>query len=183
MKGVVFSELLEMVEQRYSLAVVDDVLEKADLPSGGGVYTSVGTYPVEEMGSLLVELSRATETPVPDLLRVFGRHLFGRFTEAYPQLMHGSSTFAFLENVETVIHVEVKKLCPDAELPTFECAREGDDRMTMVYRSPRRLSALAEGLMQGCAEHFGEAIEVSAEDLSDGAGEVVRFTITRSAAS
>ena len=182
MKGVVFSEFLEMVEQRYSLAVVDDIVQRAELPSGG-VYTSVGTYPATEMVSLLSELSRSTGAPVPDLLRVFGRHLFHRFTEIYPQLMHGSSTFSFLENVQTVIHTEVKKLYPDAELPTFECAREGDERMTMLYRSPRRLSALAEGLMLGCAEHFGEAIDVSTEDLSAGEGEIVRFTITRSAST
>ena len=83
-----------------------------------------------------------------------------------------------LERVENVIHVEVKKLYPDAELPSFECTREGPDRVVMVYRSPRRLSDLAAGLIEGCAEHYGEALDVTRDDLS-GDGQIVRFTITR----
>ncbi|MCZ7680611.1 MAG: heme NO-binding domain-containing protein [Sandaracinaceae bacterium] len=62
MKGIVFTELLEMVEERYSLEVVDRIIERAELPSGG-VYTAVGTYPHAEMGRLLRELSAATGAP------------------------------------------------------------------------------------------------------------------------
>ena len=65
----------------------------------------------------------------------------------------------------------------------FECERDGDARLIMTYRSPRRLSALAEGLMRGCAEHFGETIEIASEDISDGSGEIVRFTLERAPAS
>jgi len=178
MKGVVFAEFLEMVEERYSLEVLDDVLQSADLPSGG-VYTSVGTYPAEEMSSLVRELSRVTGETPPELLRAFGHQLFSRFARIYPHFVEAAdSAFSFLETVETVIHVEVKKLYPEAELPVFDTTRDGDECLTMVYRSPRRLSALAEGLMRGCADHFDEPIDVAREDLSGGTGEVVRFTIT-----
>ena len=76
----------------------------------------------------------------------------------------------------------VKKLYPDAELPTFDCSRT-EHSLTMLYRSPRCLAALAEGLIQGCADHFREPIEIVTEDLSSGKGEVVRFTITKRAAA
>ncbi len=182
MKGIVFTELLEMVEERYSLEVVDRIIERAELPSGG-VYTAVGTYPPEEMGRLLRELSAATGAPPAELLRAFGHHLLHRFAAGFPQFFAESKgALALLERVETVIHVEVRKLYPDAELPSFDTARDGD-RLTMVYRSPRRLSHLAEGLIAGCAEFYGETIDVEREDLSGGDGEVVRFTLTRRAAS
>jgi len=182
MKGVVFTEFLEMVEQRFSLRTADHLIQSADLPSGG-VYTSVGTYAPEEMVRLVSELSRTAGEPVPVLLRDFGKHLFHRFAQTMPQFFEDqSSAFDFLKNVEGYIHVEVRKLYPDAELPTFECEVPAADELVMTYRSPRRLSHLAEGLMLGCAEHFGEHIEIRREDLSTGAEEVVRFRLIRSRA-
>lgn len=171
-----------MIEERYSLEVLDGVIERAELPSGGA-YTSVGTYPHQEMARLVRELSVATGVPPGDLLRAFGQQLLHRFTRSFPHFFaESTSALGLLERVETVIHVEVKKLYPEAELPTFDCARTGDDQLTMVYRSPRRLSALAEGLIQGCAEHYGEVIDIESEDLSGGEGEVVRLTLTKRAA-
>ena len=52
MKGIVFTEFLEMVEDRFSLDMVDDLIDDCDLPSGG-VYTAVGTYSHEEIVALV----------------------------------------------------------------------------------------------------------------------------------
>ena len=52
MKGVVFNVFLEMVEDHFSYNMVDDLLLSLDLPSGGS-YTSIGTYDVNEMVSLV----------------------------------------------------------------------------------------------------------------------------------
>ena len=43
MKGIVFTEFLEMVEQRFSPEIADRLIDESDLPSGG-IYTAVGTY-------------------------------------------------------------------------------------------------------------------------------------------
>ena len=74
MKGVVFTEFLEMVEARFSADVVDDIIDAANLPSGG-VYTAVGTYPHEEIVALVLALAQQTGLSVRDLLLVFGEHL------------------------------------------------------------------------------------------------------------
>jgi len=71
MKGVIFTEFIELVESTYGESMVDAILESADLPSGG-VYTSVGTYDHREIVSLVGELSTKTGTPVPDLLKIYG---------------------------------------------------------------------------------------------------------------
>ena len=42
MKGLVFTEFLEMVESKWGLATVDRVIQGAALPNNGA-YTSVGT--------------------------------------------------------------------------------------------------------------------------------------------
>jgi len=59
MKGVVFTELLKMVEEAHGLDMVDTIIEKSDLPSGG-IYTAVGTYDHTEAVSLVVNLSEET---------------------------------------------------------------------------------------------------------------------------
>jgi len=43
MKGIIFTEFLEMVEDRFSPEIADRIIEAADLPSGGA-YTAIGTY-------------------------------------------------------------------------------------------------------------------------------------------
>lgn len=183
MKGVVFSEFLEMAEARFSLGVVDKMITSA-APASGAQYTTVGTYPPGELVALLTELSKQTGVAVPALLKDFGAHLLRRFTQTHPGFFAASSTaFAFLSSVEGYIHVEVKKLYPDAELPSILCMPDGPDKLVLTYRSPRRLADLAEGLITACVEHYGEHVALAREDLSAGRGEVVRFTLTRAKAA
>ncbi|MNY76012.1 hypothetical protein D3C86_2154630 [compost metagenome] len=49
----------------------------------------------------------------------------------------------------------------------------------MKYRSARPFADLAEGLIAGCINHYGEKIDVTREDLSDSAGTAAWFTLTK----
>jgi hypothetical protein len=183
MKGVVFTEFIEMVEEVWSPEVADAIITKVDPPSGGA-YTSVGTYSYEEMVGLVTELSNQVNTPVPDLLRTFGRQLFKQFGLKFGDLfVDAEDAFSFLEKVDAIIHVEVRKLYSDAELPRFEMERVNDDTLVMVYESPRAMSDFGEGLMLGCFDHFGETIEIQKEDLSEGKGTKVRFELRRTSSA
>lgn len=183
MKGLVFTEFLEMVERKFSPAMVDDIIDDADLPSGGA-YTAVGTYPHSEMLALVQCLSKETRLPVPALVKLFGQHLFGRFVELYPSFFHATSNaFDFLDSIENHVHTEVRKLYPDAELPTFATQRSADgQRLVMTYRSRHPFAALAEGLIEGCLAHFQEKAQIESVDRSSGRGTHVEFHITRMAA-
>ena len=177
MKGVVFTEFLEMVEENISIDVAEEILASCELPSGG-IYTSVGTYDYSEMLQLVMKLSSLTGADVPQLVQAFGRHLFGRFKQLYPELFGRiDSAFEFLSIVDNQIHVEVRKLYPDAELPRFETTRLGEDVLEMVYRSDRPFADLAEGLIAGCLQYFGETVEIRREVRSD----ATRFVLTRKA--
>ena len=179
MKGVVFTEFIEMVEERFSADIADQIIDEADLPSGGA-YTSVGTYSHEEMLSLVDRLAAATDTPVPDLMRTFGEYLFGRFAGLVPHFFEGvDSAFGFLQLIDGYIHVEVRKLYPDADLPKFEYQSPNPGCLHMIYRSSRPFADLAEGLINGCIAHFEEAVEVAKEDISDSDGLAVRFILTQ----
>lgn len=178
MKGIVFTEFLEMVEDKFGFDIADKIVSEAVLPSGG-VYTAVGTYDHAEMVSLVVNLSRESQLPVSDLLKAFGEHLFGRFVSGYGHFFQGvMSAFDFMAKIEDYIHVEVRKLYPDAELPSFQIKRPDENTLIMVYSSERGLADFAEGLILGCIAHFQESIEIIRENLKDD-NSFARFTLQK----
>lgn len=180
MKGIVFSEFIEMVEDTFSPEIADEIIEASSTKlASAGSYTAVGVYDHLELVELVSELSKRSGIDVHSLVKTFGRHLAGRFAEIYPSFFEEvDSTLDFLESVDNHIHVEVLKLYPDAELPRFKTERDGD-QLIMEYASNRPFSALARGLIEGSGLYFGEQLEVAEEDLSNGAGNHMRFTIVR----
>jgi hypothetical protein len=183
MKGMVFTEFLEMVEEKFSPEMAERIIESSELKSSG-VYTTVGTYDHHEMITLVISLSRETGIAAPDLIRTFGEHLFKRFHHMFPNYFEGvPSAFDFLRRVNDYVHIEVRKLYPEAELPTFTCETPRPDQLSITYRSTRPFAALAEGLIRGCTAYYGEPIEIGVEDLSKGAGTMARFLLTRKSAT
>ena len=75
MKGAVFISLQEMVEQSIGFAGWQQLIDACNLPSQGA-YTSGGKYDDSEMAELVGTLSERLATPIPDLLKAFGNHLF-----------------------------------------------------------------------------------------------------------
>ncbi len=115
--------------------------------------------------------------PIPELVKAFGRYLFGRFVVLYPSFFAATpDAFDFLENH---VHVEVRKLYPDAELPTFETVREGEHKLVMIYRSKHPFATLAAGLIEGCLSHYQVKAQTEMVDCSAGQGTHVEFHITR----
>jgi hypothetical protein len=161
MKGIVFTEFLEMVEDRFSPDMVDDIIDAA-APPNGGAYTAVGTYDHSELVAMVVALSEKSGLPVPALVHAFGQHMFGRFLANFPGFFVGvTGAVQFLSGIEHIIHAEVLKLYPDAQLPRFECEPLPDGGLRMVYRSPRHFEDLAHGLIDGAVAHWGGGYSVS----------------------
>ncbi len=173
MKGIVFREFGELVTERFGEATWDALITESKVPSGGA-YTAVGTYPHEEATALLMALSRRTGASPDDLLKVFGEHLFGVLSRRFPFAVAGhADLFPFLESLDGVVHVEVRKLYPDAELPAFLTRYEGD-ALVLEYRSQRPFAALAEGLLRGAIVHWGGRYTLVRRSLAgDGSCEAI----------
>jgi len=178
MKGIVFTEFLEMVEAQFGIVIADRIINEDQLESGG-VYTSVGTYNHTEMVQLVTNLSKETELPVHDLLRAYGKHFFTMATVSYQQFFHSiEDSFQFLSGIENYIHVEVLKLYPDAELPRFEINQVSSNELIMIYHSERRLAHFAQGLIEACVDYFNELIDLEVIDMS-GDGSEVKFILVK----
>ena len=182
MKGIVFTEFFNYVEREHSPIVLQQAIDGSGVASGG-VYTATGTYPASEMFAIVGTLSKNTGQPHEALLHGFGRNLFETFAAGFPQMFEGvDDAFDFIASVEECIHVEVRKLYPDAELPSLKVTYRTDDVCHLVYTSSRHMGDFCEGLLRGCLDHFGETARITREAVLDAPGAMLRFTIDRSAA-
>ena len=157
MKGVVFNLLERLVTRDFGEDTWDALLESSGLD---GVYTSLGSYPDEHLWKLVSAASEALALPPDDIVQWFGRNSLPLFAERYPQLFEPhDSTRSFVLTLNDIIHPEVRKLYPGADVTEFDFVQRGDLLM-MGYRSPRKLCSFAEGLLLGAADHFDEPLTI-----------------------
>ena len=177
MKGVIFRSFLDQVGQTYGENITEQLILNCDLPSGGA-YTSVGTYDTTELLSLISGLAELTGVESSSIVKGFGEALFPILVKKYPSVVqHANNAFELISTVDNYIHIEVLKLYPDAGLPTFTPELKNPGCMWLKYESERGLPELAEGLLQGCFDHFGEEAEIDWQDLSGGASTHVLFKL------
>ena len=177
MKGIVFTEFLGFVRDHHGEDMVDDIIDASELASGGA-YTAVGTYHHGEMLALCSALAERTGESVAALVRLFGDRLSDTFARTHPAFFErAGNLFEFLASIEGHIHVEVRKLYPEAELPTFTVESRTPTRIVLLYRSPRRLGHLSEGLIQGSARQYGVQVLVTSETIAGSDAQAVRFTV------
>lgn len=183
MRGLIFTEFIALVEEKFGLAMSDGILSQPGL-SDGGAYTSVGSYDHREMLTLVTGLADRTGLPVDELCRIFGEWLFPKLARGFDfSVKPHRDAFSFLQSLDGVIHVEVRKLYPDANLPRVPVVRCDARELVMEYRSERPFADVAEGLIRGCLAWFGELATVRREPLGPDAARATRFTISRTGAA
>lgn len=158
MKGIVFNLLEEIVSREYGEDTWDRLLETAELD---GAYTSLGSYEDGDLVALVQAASAALGLPPDAIVRWFGSEALPLLADSYPQFFEPhSSTRSFLLTLNDIIHPEVRKVYPGADVPTFDFHPTSNGVLIMGYSSPRKLCAFAEGLIVGTAAHFGETVTI-----------------------
>lgn len=156
-KGIVFNLLEGVVRDSYGDDIWDDLLDQAGVE---GAYTSLGSYPDEEVARLVMAAAHALKQPPEQVLRWFGRKAMPILAQRYPVFFSPhASTRPFLLTLNDIIHPEVDKLYPGASTPVFDFDASSDEVLVMGYRSRRKLCALALGFIEGAADYFGETLE------------------------
>ena len=168
-EGIVFNIFPDLVTDKFGIETWDALIERTN-PASDAIYTSGQVYPDDELVAYVTELSNITGVAVPELIRAFGKYTMSRFKAIHSEFLDNQTARSFLQSVHGVIHVGAKKLHPDSLLPTFDYESTADDSLTMIYSSPRKLGHLAEGLIDGVSELFGEAIDLEhTQCMHDGA--------------
>ncbi len=163
MKGIVFKELISMMESTFGDDLTEDILGDLSLKSEGA-YTSVGYYDHSEILDIVTSLSEKTGVESSKLVKTFGRHLLDTFHKIHPEYFNKKDALDFMKSVDNYIHVEVKKLHPDAELPKLDFTENENGSMTLIYQSTKPFADLAEGLIERCIEVFEDDINLNITD-------------------
>jgi len=174
MKGIIFNLLEEVVTKELGEDAWDAILVSA---GAEGAYTSLGNYPDQEFANLIGALSQRTGQNCREALKWYGHHSMPFLALRYPEFFSQHQNLrSFLLSLNDVIHAEVRKLYPGADVPVFEFETPAGDaaHTTLIihYRSKRKLCPLAEGFIAGAADQFREQVEVTQPScMLDGAAE------------
>lgn len=170
MQGAIFTTFSEMVIEKMGMSLWNEILEKVN-PSSEGIYTNGMQYDDSEIMSYISELSKITQVDVTTLVRNFGEYLFTHLFNSCPvNISYINNLKDFLTCIDGVIHKEVKRVYPQAYLPTFDYSETAEGDLIMFYQSKRKLCHLSEGLILGAAKHFNQSISIDhPECMHDGA--------------
>ena len=160
MHGIIHLELQKFVEQSYGKQTSLELLRRAGLESE--IYTPLRSYPDEQVVTLVAAAVEATGTSAVAILEAFGEFLVPTYLSVYGVLVRPEwRTLELIEHTEEVIHRVVRTRQPGARPPSLDVKRIGPDEIVVHYQSPRRLCAVARGIVRGVAKHFGERVLVS----------------------
>jgi len=165
MKGILLSEFIEYLETRFGEIETQQIIENADLPSNGS-YSRVGMYGYQELIKLLSDAASSTGKDSEIILNEYTDHLFAVFQKDYSTFFQDAkNAIDMLKTIDDHIHIEVKKLYPDAELPEFSY-KEANDKLYLYYVSPRPLATVANALINACLKHFGNQEQLLKAELA-----------------
>lgn len=176
MKGFIFTALLDFAEESFGLSFVDDLISSVDLDSGG-VYVTFESYSFDELVALALAISKKKDIPLDDLLEAFGLFLFPALIEKHDYIVQEyKHPLDLIEGIEKHIHIEVRKLYNDAELPTFNNLSRTKNKLVIEYTSQKELSHLAIGLMRGTLKHFNKNGTILIDTVTE-KNHTTKFTI------
>lgn len=178
MKGIIFNLLEQFVVENWGAETYEKILAKCPLTTREP-FVGPLTYPDGDLLAIVGAVCGELGVTTQDALRAFGRFAFPRLASRHPELVKGRvDPLALLLSVENVIHVEVRKLYPDAITPEFEFESLKAGSLVMRYRSRRRLCPLVVGLIEGVAEHFDTSIDCEETACTSAGADACTFKLS-----
>lgn len=154
MKGIIFNLLEQFITETAGEEIYQTILDRCSLQTREP-FVGPGTYPDEDLTALVKSTVTVLGISPPEALRRFGKFAFPKLAEHFPDFVSPHRhPKEFLKTVDSIIHVEVRKLYENAKVPSFLYRDPAPDRLVIEYRSDRRLCHFMEGLIEGVADHF-----------------------------
>jgi hypothetical protein len=157
--GLIFAELRKFTEANLGPGSWKALTDSAGL--GQKSYLSTQVYPDSDVFALVSAASQTTGLPAQDLLEAFGMFIAPDLIGMFRTLLDPQwRTLDVIEHTETTIHKVVRTGHPGAQPPELQTIRRGDNEVTILYRSNRKLCSIAKGICNGLAKHFAETIAI-----------------------
>jgi replicative DNA helicase len=188
MKGIIFTQFLDLVEERFGLEMVDQIICQSRLESKGE-YTSIGTYNFYEFLQLLHHLSKNKSISIINLLEVYAVQIFSALDTIHPEVLtsyknpiemiasmnHHIEMIFNTKNATPLEVLEVKSFLP---LPHFTVKEKTENLLIINYKSNMGMQHFWLGLMHEMFKHFNETATIVLEKIKKD-GTEVKFTINK----
>lgn len=176
MKGLFFTEFLEMVEKEYGWQVVEKIISELGI-ANRGVYNPQANYPYRDFENLLHLLSLKVGLSVSALTKNFGKHLFYRLVILYRSEFARKNIFDFLEQIDELVHVKMQDRFPHEKIKGLQVKRLNESCFQISFQSKKDMVDLAIGFFAGCQQFFNENLTLDTEYTSDSG--VAKFSLSK----
>lgn len=178
MHGIIFTLLKRYVQTTYDHSAWVRLVEESGLSAADFNHRDV--YPDEHLYTLVGTAAEHTGIPATELQEKFGEYLVPDLLYMYHKLMQPEwRTLEMLEHTEKVMHTQVRAHHPENRPPVLDVQRTGPQEVLVEYVSPRRMGALAVGIVRGLARYFDEEDSIEIEPTTSENGEHVRIRVRR----
>jgi hypothetical protein len=188
MKGIIFTEFLDLVEEKFGLEMVDQIICQSRLESEG-VYTSIGTYSISEFLQLLHHLSKNKSISLINLLTVYAAQIFSAMDRIHPDILSSYKNpiemiasmnyhIEIIFNTKNATPLEVLKAKSYSPLPHFTIKEKTENLLIINYKSNRGMQYFWLGLMHEMFKHFNETATIVLEKIKED-GTEIQFTINK----
>jgi hypothetical protein len=169
--GIIHAELKRYVETRHGSDAWKACLETAGLSHK--MFLPISTYPDADAVAIVTAASKLTNIPAERILEDFGEFIAPDLISMYQSLIEAHwRTVELLLHTEEVIHRVVRINNPGAQPPKLRFEQLGPGELKLYYDSPRRMAAVAKGIITGVAKHYGQTVLIREQRQTDGSSEM-----------
>ncbi|GAC1374283.1 MAG: hypothetical protein NVS3B25_16210 [Hymenobacter sp.] len=178
MHGSILTLLKRYVQTQYDHSTWVRLMELSGLENVEFDHKTV--YPDEHIYALVGHAAQMTGLSADELHEKFGEYLVPDLMYMYQKLVQPEwKTLDMLEHTEMTMHRQVRQEHIGNSPPVLEVSRLGPDELMIDYVSPRRMGALAVGIVRGLAVYFDEADRIDVQPTTTEDGERVRIHVRR----
>ena len=170
MKGEIFNILEDFIVDNWGRDTFEEIFEEVhDKLITKEPFVGPGTYPDSDFMAIVAQAVAKLGVTLEQAVHAFGVYTFPKLAEKMPDYVapykHPKD---FLLTLHDVIHVEVKKLYPDAETPSFEYRDEKENELVMIYHSKRKLYNFVEGMFESVGSYYNTPIQYERKLCNEG---------------
>jgi heme-NO-binding protein len=160
MHGLIFAELQKYVTASLGAAQWSKVLAAAKL--NHRTFVPVNAYADDEAMRLFAAAAASSGKPTDVFLSDFGEFIAPDLLRMYAGLVAPEwRTLDVIEHTEETIHKVVRAQNPGAAPPRLRCHRLRPNEVAITYASPRKLCAIAKGIVRGIAVERGDDVAIA----------------------
>lgn len=158
MKGIISTTFEDLVRERLGEGCVDELFDQRGLKTDNSFVAPV-TNRDEDLVALVLTAAEMAGLEVTTTLFGSGRYAFFRLVSCREDPDESADSLESLfAHVDDIIHVEVRKLWPEAETQRIHVQSESEVVLIVRYESRRRLCPVFEGLIAGLRDFYRPAV-------------------------